>query len=941
MEFKEQALRFEDTLTDSPAFRQSLADKERELNILESHIKRTVKVADKLKKRNLKNTETVNEFAEVLRDFSQLESDDPTAFKFYRKAYGFFKDMETSTALLTDQTTNMLVNPLNEYVRSSFGEWKEVKKSYEKIGHDLETASAKFAGTSLRKPDEIKMAENVLDATQSIYNFMSLDYTYQINCCTAKRRFEVMNKFVQMMFGYMSFYKQIAETIKELEPYMRDIMGHIRERQLLFHVQWPHVLHVMVPLHVFTFLFPLHIPIHCAMNSVSGARIGSTEELHERETMFDELDKDMEKRHDMVRQQQDITNRQTEQQASTKRNEVQVSTSTPLGSPGISPAISGHGPHFGAAEYSNMTSPVPIKCKRYNLADNSPFVNMRSMDSLPPVRRGAPPTYIRTNRSSPLPATISTPLGSTDMSTVLNTESSTGRGVPAYEPLPTLALTNLSPKQGNNDGDASSVMTTSNDFNTTNLIPLDKLCHSHTNPLSCTNALSKSQPITPRKISVSPMQDGSVENENTELMELSASREGYLFSRGLKKGSKSWTKHYVYIKDHKLMFQQRDGKQLVGALLQLCTVKSYVRGVDRQFVFELITPSNTILLQALSLQSKNAWIATLQSHISDALDVGLSRTTKERSPSATSTFSDVLPLTTLRIEEIKTVRGNDTCCDCGVPDTTWASINLGILLCIECSGVHRKMGTHISKVRSMTLDRWDNSLIQMMKEIGNSKFNEIYLGDVTDVDKLMRDMASDRTMRERFIRFKYIDKAFMTPSVLDGEDLNQQLFDASKETADLCVAIKAVANGGNVNWQSDFNDDWAPLHACCHWQNIPCAEFLYQNCAELNTADKQGRTPLHVAADEGHDSMVEFLLTRGAKPDVKDEEGKDPLALALAKCHPIVVTHLRLHQLEATEIQDRKNALEKRISQKREEDLRTQDDDEAVESPLMCTSNDG
>ena len=56
------------------------------------------------------------------------------------------------------------------------------------------------------------------------------------------------------------------------------------------------------------------------------------------------------------------------------------------------------------------------------------------------------------------------------------------------------------------------------------------------------------------------------------------------------------------------------------------------------------------------------------------------------------------------LDRLRTVPGNHVCADCGAGDPDWASLNLGILLCIECSGVHRQLGVHISKVRSCTLD---------------------------------------------------------------------------------------------------------------------------------------------------------------------------------------------------------------------------------------------
>lgn len=50
------------------------------------------------------------------------------------------------------------------------------------------------------------------------------------------------------------------------------------------------------------------------------------------------------------------------------------------------------------------------------------------------------------------------------------------------------------------------------------------------------------------------------------------------------------------------------------------------------------------------------------------------------------------------IDVLRKVCGNDRCADCGAPEPDWASLNLGVLVCIECSGVHRNLGVHISKV---------------------------------------------------------------------------------------------------------------------------------------------------------------------------------------------------------------------------------------------------
>ena len=66
-----------------------------------------------------------------------------------------------------------------------------------------------------------------------------------------------------------------------------------------------------------------------------------------------------------------------------------------------------------------------------------------------------------------------------------------------------------------------------------------------------------------------------------------------------------------------------------------------------------------------------------------------------------------------RLEAMLKTPSNQLCCDCGKRGPRWASANLGNFMCIDCSGIHRSLGVHISYVRSVNLDSWSTEQVDV------------------------------------------------------------------------------------------------------------------------------------------------------------------------------------------------------------------------------------
>ncbi|KAK4540259.1 hypothetical protein LTR36_009664 [Oleoguttula mirabilis] len=110
--------------------------------------------------------------------------------------------------------------------------------------------------------------------------------------------------------------------------------------------------------------------------------------------------------------------------------------------------------------------------------------------------------------------------------------------------------------------------------------------------------------------------------------------------------------------------------------------------------------------------------------------------------------------------ELRTIPGNDRCADCSAKNPGWASWNLGVFLCMRCAGLHRKLGTHVSKIKSLSMDSWTTEQVDSMKKAGNAESNKRYNPRNVRPD-IPVDADEVEMALEKYIRQKYEQRAFM------------------------------------------------------------------------------------------------------------------------------------------------------------------------------------
>ncbi|XP_056412210.1 arf-GAP with Rho-GAP domain, ANK repeat and PH domain-containing protein 2 isoform X2 [Hyla sarda] len=246
-------------------------------------------------------------------------------------------------------------------------------------------------------------------------------------------------------------------------------------------------------------------------------------------------------------------------------------------------------------------------------------------------------------------------------------------------------------------------------------------------------------------------------------------KSGYLELKGFK------NKIFIVVNGRKVWLSKSKQDFITGiAITDIALTIVSLKNADRKN-FEIITPFRTFCFTAESEREKQEWIEALQQSIAE-------------------TVADYEVA-----EKIWFNESNRSCADCRAPNPDWASINLSVVICKDCAGQHKTLGSKVSKVHSLKLDStlWSNELVELFIVLGNEKVNSFWEASLLPENMLC--VTSTINQRRLFVAQKYKEgrfKKMLSPSPTP-QQLNEALC-AAVTKPDVLETMMLVFSGADV-----------------------------------------------------------------------------------------------------------------------------------------------